>query len=193
MATTAASTTAERLDLGGHITGKRLAVVAGIVVAAIAVAIGVTAAVRSTDGQASWEKGLNARSDGLNRLYGLGAYSAGAAAAPASNAHNALRLRSEALNQKYGLGTFAVRVTPSAAWLAGHERAQRGTQRQVRRRHVDRHRVRPAADARTPRPGAQPRPADGSLSSAVALAGSVARLAALGDGGPRTAFSGGLA
>jgi hypothetical protein len=120
MASTATSTTG-RLDVGTHVTGKHFAVGAGIVLAVVVVAIGVTAAVRSTDGQAAWETGLNARSDALNRQYGLGTYSAGAAGAPASDAHQALRLRSEALNRKYGLGAYAVGTASAQAanWHRG--------------------------------------------------------------------------
>jgi hypothetical protein len=45
-----------------------------------------------------WKQALDARSEGLNRMYGLGEY---------SPEMRALRLRSEALNQKYGLGAYA--------------------------------------------------------------------------------------
>lgn len=51
-----------------------------------------------------WRQALEARSQELNRQYGLGEYS------PASRA---LKLRSEALNEKYGLGRYASTVTNS--------------------------------------------------------------------------------
>jgi hypothetical protein len=115
MASNATSTTGGRLQLGTHVDGKRFAVGAGIVLAVLAVAIGVTVPGRSTDGQAAWEKSLNARSDALNQRYGLGAYAVGAAGAPASDAHRALQLRSEALNQKYGLGVYSAQSAPAAS------------------------------------------------------------------------------
>jgi hypothetical protein len=52
-----------------------------------------------------WKQALDARSEGLNRMYGLGEY---------SPEMRALRLRSEALNEKYGLGAYpasTVRIT----------------------------------------------------------------------------------
>src|SRR5918995_33632 len=51
-----------------------------------------------------WMQALDARSQELNRRYGLGDY------APAVRA---LKLRSEALNEKYGLGRYASTVTNS--------------------------------------------------------------------------------
>ena len=75
----------------------------GIAVIAVALAAGVPAGAAGTDDQPGWLKALSARSDALNRYYGLG-----------DNGQRALKLRSEALNRKYGLGTYA-RKEPAAA------------------------------------------------------------------------------
>jgi hypothetical protein len=59
----------------------------------------------------AWEKALMARSEALNRYYGLGEYagtrtkSIRRAAVPAWE--KALMARSEALNRHYGLGAYA--------------------------------------------------------------------------------------
>jgi hypothetical protein len=103
MASNATSTTGGRLHLGTHVDGKRFAVGAGIVLAAVAVTIGVAAPGQSTDGQAAR---LNARSNALSQRYGLGVYAT--QPAPVSASQTALRLRSEALNRKHGLGASAV-------------------------------------------------------------------------------------
>jgi len=96
MASNATSTTGGRLHLGTHVDGKRFAVGAGIVLAAVAVAIGVAAPGQSTNGQAAWEASLNARSNALNQRYGLGVYATQPTLASVSQTW--LRMRSEALN-----------------------------------------------------------------------------------------------
>lgn len=76
--------------------GKRFGIGTGIILTGLVVAIGGAAASGGTSEQSACEKGLNARSDALNREYKLGDY---------AEWKQGLRLRSEALNVKYGLGT----------------------------------------------------------------------------------------
>lgn len=66
-----------------------------------------------------WLKALNARSEGLNKQYGLGEYATRPAYSDASERAvasepqwlKAMEARSEALNKQYGLGEFAKTVT----------------------------------------------------------------------------------
>ena len=56
-----------------------------------------------------WRVALNARSDAMNRYYGLGEYSRhGARSASSPDWLVALNARSDALNRTYGLGEYAV-------------------------------------------------------------------------------------
>jgi hypothetical protein len=76
-------------------------------IAAVGAALAV--AVPSAFGQGQpvepqWMQALDARSQELNRQYGLGDY---------SPAIRALKLRSEALNQQHGLGSYSSTVTKS--------------------------------------------------------------------------------
>src|SRR5918996_1985156 len=76
-------------------------------IAAVGAALAVAAPSALGKGQPvepQWMQALDARSQELNRRYGLGDY------APAVRA---LKLRSEALNEKYGLGRYASTVTNS--------------------------------------------------------------------------------
>ena len=75
-----------------------------IVTVAFAAAISTEAA--SSRGGPDWLQALNARSDALNRQYGLAKY----ARTTDSNTppwRTALIARSDALNRKYGLGHYA--------------------------------------------------------------------------------------
>lgn len=66
------------------------------VVTALAFAAPALARVDSSEPQ--WQKALTARSDALNKAYGLGAY---------DPALRALEIRSQGLNERYGLGAYA--------------------------------------------------------------------------------------
>jgi hypothetical protein len=54
-----------------------------------------------------WELGLLARSDGLNRQYGLGRYAPGGECADIPDWFRALVQRSDAMNRENGLGPYA--------------------------------------------------------------------------------------
>ena len=54
-----------------------------------------------------WELGLIARSDGLDRLHGLGRYAPGGECADVPDWFRALVLRSDAMNRAGGLGPYA--------------------------------------------------------------------------------------
>ncbi|HMN98088.1 MAG TPA: hypothetical protein PKD59_01610 [Miltoncostaeaceae bacterium] len=58
-------------------------------------------------GAAPWELGLRARSDGLDRQYGLGRYAPGGACADVPDWFRALVLRGDAMNRAGGLGLYA--------------------------------------------------------------------------------------
>jgi hypothetical protein len=74
--------------------------VLAVVIAAMGAVPGVTGAANPA------ENALHARSDALNRHYGLGAY-ARRAATSKSGWFPALAARSDALNRAYGLGVYA--------------------------------------------------------------------------------------
>ena len=78
--------------------------------------IGVEAAI--TDTTAPWLVALNARSEALNREYGLGDHAERRQLdAPGPNWLAALNARSEALNRKYGLGDYGeTRAGAGLAW-----------------------------------------------------------------------------
>jgi hypothetical protein len=81
------------------------------------VAIAATALASKTSETPAWEKALIARSDALNRYYGLGEY-AGTRTKSARRAERpawekALMARSEGLNRYYGLGEYASSRTKS--------------------------------------------------------------------------------
>lgn len=78
---------------------------------AIVAMIGSGAAL-SEGGDPQWKKALEARSEALNRQYGLGAWELKTSPAPQGDEPawlRAMRLRSEALNQQYSLGNYAPR------------------------------------------------------------------------------------
>jgi hypothetical protein len=79
----------------------------GIAVIAVALAAGVTAGAAGTADRPGWEQALSARSDALNRHYGLGQYGRATVGTSSADWQQALQIRSEALNRKYGLGTYA--------------------------------------------------------------------------------------
>jgi hypothetical protein len=92
-----------------HLVGVVL-VLAGVVAS---VAIAATAFGSKSPETPAWEKALMARSDALNRHYGLGKY-AGTRTKTARQAEmpaweKALMARSDALNRHYGLGKYAAR------------------------------------------------------------------------------------
>lgn len=58
-------------------------------------------------GAEPWELGLMARSDALNKQYGLGRYAPGGECADIPDWFRALVLRSDAMNRQNGLGTYA--------------------------------------------------------------------------------------
>jgi hypothetical protein len=95
--------------------GTRFGIGTGLVLAVLVVPLGMAAA--GTD-QPGWRKALNARSEALNREYGLGnpALRALSVASPAWQ--QGLRARSEALNLQYGLGGHTIRTlsVASPAW-----------------------------------------------------------------------------
>jgi hypothetical protein len=61
-------------------------------------------------GAEPWELGLLARSDALNRRYGLGRYASGGACADIPDWFRALVIRSDAMNRLNGLGPYATGV-----------------------------------------------------------------------------------
>jgi hypothetical protein len=69
-----------------------------------ALAVAAPATGQSQPVEPQWKQALEARSQELNRAYGLGEY---------SPAIRALKLRSEALNQQHGLGRYSNTVTNS--------------------------------------------------------------------------------
>ena len=58
-------------------------------------------------GAEPWELGLIARSDGLDRRYGLGRYAPGGECADVPDWFRALVIRSDAMNRAGGLGPYA--------------------------------------------------------------------------------------
>ena len=58
-------------------------------------------------GAEPWALGLLARSDGLNRQYGLGRYAPGGECADIPDWFRALVLRSDGMNRENGLGPYA--------------------------------------------------------------------------------------
>jgi hypothetical protein len=58
-------------------------------------------------GAGPWKLGLIARSDALNRQYGLARYAPGGECADIPDWYRALILRSDALNRQHGLGPYA--------------------------------------------------------------------------------------
>lgn len=58
-------------------------------------------------GAEPWRRGLTARSDALDRRYGLGRHAEGGECAELPQWFVALMLRSDALNRRHGLGVYA--------------------------------------------------------------------------------------
>lgn len=101
--------------------GKTFGIGAGIVAALLVAAIAIpTFAVGSVE-QPAFQKALSARSDALNREYGLGRYARPATRATAPGWMQGLIVRSDALNRRYGLGEYARKpagaTAPTPAWL----------------------------------------------------------------------------
>ena len=96
--------------------GGRIGLVTGIALAATMVVLGAATGAAGTTGQAGWQKGLQARSEGLNARYGLGIRALDTVSA-SPGWQQGLKLRSEALNQRYGLGGIATLSVPSSRSL----------------------------------------------------------------------------
>jgi hypothetical protein len=88
-------------------------VVVALVAALAAIALSTTALAGRTADMPAWEKALMARSDALNRQYGLGKYAGTRTKTARQNAmpdwKRALIARSDALNRHYKLGKYADR------------------------------------------------------------------------------------
>lgn len=82
-------------------------------VACVAAALGAGAAL--TGAAPPWLEALNARSEGLNREYGLGDQARRVSLGnPGAGWVEALNVRSDGMNRAYGLGRYARRPTRSA-------------------------------------------------------------------------------
>jgi hypothetical protein len=81
--------------------GTRFGIGTGIILAVLVIPLGTAAA---GTGQPGWQKGLNARSEGLNRAYGLGGNTIGTLSVAIPGWQQGLKVRSEGLNRAYGLG-----------------------------------------------------------------------------------------
>jgi hypothetical protein len=88
--------------------------VTGIATAVVALVAGVTAGGAGTADRLGWQEALSARSDALNRHYGLGEYGRAALGTSDSDWQRALGARSEALNRKYALGKYARKAQAEA-------------------------------------------------------------------------------
>jgi hypothetical protein len=97
--------------------GKRLGIGTGLatILAVSVVAIG--ASVADSSEPPAWQKGLHARSAGLNQKYGLpnsrsaSLASAGVSSVPQPDWRRALEIRSKAMNARYGLGNANVTIS----------------------------------------------------------------------------------
>jgi hypothetical protein len=88
----------------------RITLITALAAAALVVAVPPAAADPwGADQQSQWQTALTVRSEGLNKIHGLGEYAG----------LRALELRSEALNMKYGLGAYAT----STSSIDARERA----------------------------------------------------------------------
>jgi hypothetical protein len=89
------------------------AFIVALVALLAAVAVSASALASRTADMPAWEKALMARSDALNRHYGLGKYAGKRTKTARQNAmpdwKRALIARSEALNRHYKLGKYADR------------------------------------------------------------------------------------
>jgi hypothetical protein len=81
--------------------GTRFGIGTGIILAVLVIPLGMAAA--GTD-QPGWRKALNARSEALNRAYGLGNPALRTLSLTSPDWQQGLRARSEGLNRAYGLG-----------------------------------------------------------------------------------------
>jgi hypothetical protein len=81
--------------------GTRFGIGTGIILAVLVIPLGMAAA--GTD-QPGWRKALNARSEALNRAYGLGNPALRTLSLTSPDWQQGLTARSEGLNLKYGLG-----------------------------------------------------------------------------------------
>jgi hypothetical protein len=98
--------------------GTRFAIGTGLILAVLAVPLGLATA--GTD-QPGWRKALNARSEGLNRAYGLGNPTLRSLSVASPGWQQGLRARSEGLNRAYGLGKPTLRSlsVASPGWQQG--------------------------------------------------------------------------
>jgi hypothetical protein len=98
------------------VNGKRFGI--GLVLAAVATAVILSAALAARAEQPAWQRALAARSDALNRVHRLGPYRS--LGAPGPGWLQALAARSEALNRAHGIGTGGQARRTAAAeagWL----------------------------------------------------------------------------
>jgi hypothetical protein len=97
--------------------GKRLGIGTGLATILAASVGAIAAGVAGGAEPPAWQKGLQARSAGLNQKYGLGDYTTAtlsASGAPGVSDPDwlrALRVRSEAMNRRYGLGSAGNKIT----------------------------------------------------------------------------------
>jgi hypothetical protein len=98
--------------------GTRFGIGTGLILAVLAVPLGMATA--GTD-QPGWRKALHARSEALNREYGLGNPALRTLSLASPDWQQGLRARSEGLNLKYGLGGSTIRTLSVASpdWQQG--------------------------------------------------------------------------
>ena len=98
--------------------GTRFGIGTGIILAILVIPLGMAAA--GTD-QPGWRKALNARSEALNRAYGLGGNTIRTLSVAIPGWQQGLRARSEGLNLKYGLAGSTIRTlsVSSPDWQQG--------------------------------------------------------------------------
>jgi hypothetical protein len=98
--------------------GTRFGIGTGIILAVLVIPLGMAAA--GTD-QPGWRKALNARSEALNRAYGLGNPALRTLSLTSPDWQKGLTARSEGLNLKYGLGGNTIRTlsVASPGWQQG--------------------------------------------------------------------------
>jgi hypothetical protein len=108
--------------------GTRFAVGTGLILAVLAVPLGLATA--STD-QPGWQQGLKARSEGLNRAYGLGHPTLRSLTVASPGWQQGLKARSEGLNRAYGLGNPTLRSlsVASPGWQQGLKARSEGLNR----------------------------------------------------------------
>jgi hypothetical protein len=96
--------------------GKRLGIATSFATILAVSDVAIEASVAGGTEPPAWQKGLRARSEALNRQYGLGNYknatlsTSGAPSVSDPDWLRALELRSEAMNRRYGLGSAGDKV-----------------------------------------------------------------------------------